>query len=117
MTSPSSQDNELLRPAEVAEMFGVRTPTIARWAREGRLVPIFTPGGHRRYARKEVRRALGDSEQPAEDRMVADAVRLYEQGLNIRQVADRFEVTYGVMRRLLTKHTTVRSLGTRHGRE
>lgn len=88
-------------------MFGVRTPTIARWAREGRLVPIFTPGGHRRYARKEVRRALGDSEKAAGDQLVADAVRLYQQGWTIRQVADRFDVTYGVMRRLLAKHTNV----------
>lgn len=90
-------------------MFGVRTPTIARWAREGRLVPIFTPGGHRRYTRQEVRRALAAPEQEDQDQLAADAVRLYEQGWNIRQVADRFGMSYGVMRRLLQKHTTLRN--------
>jgi excisionase family DNA binding protein len=39
--------DQLLRPREVAEIFGVRTTTIARWAREGRLTPFRTPGGHR----------------------------------------------------------------------
>lgn len=94
-------------------MFGVRTPTIARWAREGRLVPLLTPGGHRRYTRQEVRRALAVPEQAAQDQLAADAVRLYDQGWNIRQVADRFGVTYGVMRRLLTKHTALRNRGGR----
>jgi hypothetical protein len=45
----------LLRPREVAEMFGVRPSTIARWAREGRLIPLFTPGGHRRYRLAHIR--------------------------------------------------------------
>jgi excisionase family DNA binding protein len=39
----------LLTPREVAELFGVRTTTIVRWAREGTLTPLRTPGGHRRY--------------------------------------------------------------------
>ncbi|GAB2804431.1 hypothetical protein GCM10027176_06730 [Actinoallomurus bryophytorum] len=49
---------DLLRPREVAAIFGVRTPTIARWAREGRLTPLRTPGGHRRYSRAAVRDVL-----------------------------------------------------------
>lgn len=104
-------DDDLLRPAEVAELFGVRTPTIARWAREGRLTPMFTPGGHRRYRRGAIRELL-TGETP-EHAFAEDAVRLYEQGWNIRQVADRFGVTYGVMRRLLSARTTLR---TRAGR-
>ena len=32
--------------------------------------------------------------------MERDAVRLYEQGWSIRQVADRFSLSYGVMRRI-----------------
>jgi excisionase family DNA binding protein len=43
-------DDDLLTPREVAEMFGVRTTTIARWAREGKLTALHTPGGHRRYS-------------------------------------------------------------------
>jgi len=48
-------DDALLRPREVARLFGVRPSTIARWAREGRLVPLLTPGGHRRYRLNHVR--------------------------------------------------------------
>lgn len=48
-------DAGLLRPAEVAELFGVRVPTVARWAREGRLGFVLTPGGHRRYPRTALR--------------------------------------------------------------
>jgi transposase len=39
------------------------------------------------------------------------AVRLYERGWTIRQVADRFEVTYGVMRRILQRHGRLRNRG------
>jgi excisionase family DNA binding protein len=52
------EDEELLRPREVAALLGVRPATIARWAREGRLAPLRTPGGHRRYALSSVRDAL-----------------------------------------------------------
>jgi excisionase family DNA binding protein len=51
------EDAELLRPREVAALFGVRPATIARWAREGCLTPLRTPGGHRRYVRSSVHEA------------------------------------------------------------
>ncbi|GAA4509150.1 hypothetical protein GCM10023191_069940 [Actinoallomurus oryzae] len=54
-------DEPLLCPREVAEPFGVRTTAITRWAREGRLAPVFTPGGHRRYHPADIRKIL-DSE-------------------------------------------------------
>lgn len=94
-------------------MLGVRTPTLVRWVREGRLTAWFTPGGHRRYPLSEIRRILaGDDPRPGEEgQMAQDAVRLYEQGWNIRQVADKFSVTYGVMRRTLKSHTTLRHCG------
>ncbi|HZE33809.1 MAG TPA: MerR family DNA-binding transcriptional regulator [Actinoallomurus sp.] len=53
------EDEELLRPREVATLFGARPATIARWAREGRLTSMRTPGGHRRYVRFSVRDDLG----------------------------------------------------------
>lgn len=109
---PRPDDDALLRPAEVAEMFGVRTPTIARWAREGKLVPMFTPGGHRRYRLAHVRALLTPHNGP-DPVMVDDAVRLYAQGWTIRQVAARFECGYGVMRRILQDHTTLRARGER----
>ena len=45
----------VLTPREVAAIFGVRTTTIARWARAGRLEAVRTPGGHRRYRLSEIR--------------------------------------------------------------
>lgn len=72
--------DELLRPREVADLFGVRTATIARWAREGRLMPFRTPGGHRRYSRDAIRRVLAQDTAPgkADREWVQDAVRLSE---------------------------------------
>jgi len=105
-------DDDLLTPREVAEIFGVRTTTIARWFREGRLSPLRTPGGHRRYTRSEVRDLLEREAPPpsALDRQAADdAVRLYEQGWSIRQGAARFGADYGAMRRLLRKRITLRT--------
>jgi len=40
--------------AEVAAVFGVTSKAVTRWANTGRLHPIHTPGGTRRYLRTEV---------------------------------------------------------------
>lgn len=108
-------DDDLLRPREVAEIFGVRPTTIARWAREGRLAPLLTPGGHRRYPLGAIRALLSTGAEPdtAESRIAEDAARLYDQGWSIRQVADRFGYGYGAMRRLLSTRTKLRDRGGR----
>ncbi|MFE6222930.1 BldC family transcriptional regulator [Streptomyces sp. NPDC057854] len=54
-------DDPLMRPEEVAELFGVDTRTIARWADEGKLCSVRTLGGHRRFRRSEVERLLDDN--------------------------------------------------------
>jgi excisionase family DNA binding protein len=109
-------DDDLLKPREVAEIFGVRTTTIARWARDGRLTPVRTPGGHRRYRLAAIR-ALIEAEraEPGETvrHRVEDAVRLYHQGWSIRQVAEKSDMSYGAMRRVLIRHTTLRNRGGR----
>ena len=46
---------KLLRPGEVAAMFGVNAKTVARWAKEGRIRCIRTPGGHMRIYAEDVR--------------------------------------------------------------
>lgn len=89
-------------------MFGVRTTTLARWARTGRLEAMLTPGGRRR----SVVTALLDADA-AERHVVPlgveqDAVRLYEQGWSIRRVAEEFGMSYGGMRRVLKKYVTLR---------
>jgi len=104
-------DDELLTPREVAEVFGVRTTTIARWSRAGKLTAQQTPGGHRRYRRADVQAVLDTlpASDPSQQALEADATRLYEQGWSIRQVAERFECGYGVMRRILQRNTTLRA--------
>lgn len=42
-------NDELVRLGEVAEIFRVDPKPGARWARNGRLDTIRTPGGHRRF--------------------------------------------------------------------
>lgn len=43
-----------MTPGEVADMFGVDPRTVTRWANAGKLHPLRTPGGHRRYRAAEV---------------------------------------------------------------
>jgi len=115
-----NEHDELLRPREVATVFGVRTSTIARWAREGRLSAVFTPGGHRRYRRSDLQAlAVAEAGEYDEPRPTGeegtetegDAVRLYEMGWSIRRVADEFGTGYGVMRRILRRHVSLRGRG------
>jgi excisionase family DNA binding protein len=104
--------DDLLTPREAAALLGVRTTTVARWARDGLLKPaVHTPGGHRRYRRGDVLdlRTAATTARRFEE----DAVRLYEQGWPIRRVAEQFEVSYGTMRRVLAKRTVLRDRGGR----
>lgn len=106
-------NDQLLTPREVAEIFGVRTTTIARWAHAGTLPASLTPGGHRRYRYEDVRRLLdqqhGTPSDEAARQLAEDAARLYEQGWSIRQVAEKFGYSYGAMRRILRKNVTLRN--------
>lgn len=53
LTSPGF-DEELLAPKQVAVLFGVDPKTVSRWAKEGKVGCVTTPGGHRRYRSAEV---------------------------------------------------------------
>ncbi|GAB2806233.1 hypothetical protein GCM10027176_09010 [Actinoallomurus bryophytorum] len=90
MPNHYSDTGDLLRPRELAELIGVRTATIARWASEGKLTPLRTPGGHRRYSKADISRLLAGKATPseAEQELATDAARLYDQGWSIRQVAE-----------------------------
>lgn len=54
---------ELLTPAEVAQMFRVSPKTVTRWARSGRIRAVRTLGGHRRYRADDIRVLLGQAEE------------------------------------------------------
>lgn len=49
---------EILKPRDVAEIFGVDTKTVARWAKTGRLTSFRTAGRHRRFYKKDVEALL-----------------------------------------------------------
>ena len=53
-----SEVRDLLTPAEVANLFHVDPKTVSRWAKDGKLDSIRTPGGHRRYDAETVRAML-----------------------------------------------------------
>jgi excisionase family DNA binding protein len=57
-----TERNDLMTPAEVAELFRVNPKTVTRWARSGRITAIRTLGGHRRFRRDEIEAKLGDEE-------------------------------------------------------
>jgi excisionase family DNA binding protein len=63
MTSPPAPPlpgaaGEILTPAEVAALWKVDPKTVVRWANSGKLRSFRTPGGHRRFYREDVTRAL-----------------------------------------------------------
>jgi excisionase family DNA binding protein len=105
---PDRPGDDLLTPREVARVFGVYVATVATWARAGRLVFTRTPGGHRRYRWADVR-TLFTEQDPLQEQLEEDAARLYQQGWSIRQVAEKFGYSYGIMRRILMRRTTLRT--------
>jgi len=55
-----SDNDDLLTPAEVAELFRVNPKTVTRWARSGKIAAIRTLGGHRRFRKSDILDALTD---------------------------------------------------------
>ena len=53
----------LLTPREVAALFHVDAKTVTRWADAGKLHPVKTLGGHRRYRADEVYDLLSKGQQ------------------------------------------------------
>ena len=51
----------LMTPAQVAALFRVDPKTVSRWADAGKLTPVRTLGGHRRYRELEVNSLLDKS--------------------------------------------------------
>ena len=53
----------MLTPGEVAKLFRVDPKTVTRWAKDGRIRSIRTPGGHRRFRWADVVTFLHDGEE------------------------------------------------------
>ena len=47
-------DDELMTPGEVAKLFRVDPKTVTRWAAQGKLTRVKTPGGHSRFSKTQV---------------------------------------------------------------
>ncbi|MGH3375949.1 MAG: helix-turn-helix domain-containing protein, partial [Actinoallomurus sp.] len=103
-------DDDLLTPREVARMCGVSAVTVGRWARTEVLKPFATTlGGQRRFRRVDVHHLQeSNGHGLARQQLEEDAVRLYDQGRTIRQVAEKLDISYGVMRRILLRRHAVR---------
>jgi excisionase family DNA binding protein len=52
--TPEEEAEHLLTPSQVGQLMGVEGRTVTRWAREGRVAAITTPGGHHRFRRSDV---------------------------------------------------------------
>lgn len=55
---------------EFANKLGVIPDTVRRWERSGKISPDRTHGGHRRYTEKDIKQALGITEEKKEARKV-----------------------------------------------
>ncbi len=69
MTMRGSDNERLLTPGEVAEMFRVSPKTVARWASAGKITAVRTLGGHRRYRESEALALLAHSTVEASDEL------------------------------------------------
>lgn len=61
-----AEADTLLTPGEVANMFHVDPKTVTRWAKEGKIIGIKTPGGHRRFRKSDVDDMLRGKDLPGQ---------------------------------------------------
>jgi len=55
---------KLYTSKQAAEFLNVAVSTIIRWDNEGKIHPLRTPGGHRRFTEEELQRVLGIQASP-----------------------------------------------------
>lgn len=58
MTEQMIDQDKLMTPSEVAKLFRVDPKTVTRWAKDGKLSSIVTPGGHKRFWRSYIIKLL-----------------------------------------------------------
>ncbi|MEW6064869.1 hypothetical protein P378_10280 [Desulforamulus profundi] len=51
---------KMLTSHQVAKLLNVWPHTLRRWEREGKLKPLRTPGGHRRYKESQIMTLIGE---------------------------------------------------------
>src|SRR2546428_544328 len=55
------EESEWLTLGQAAKFLGVAQSTIRKWSDQGRVPAFYTPGGHRRYRRRDLQPFLGRS--------------------------------------------------------
>ena len=71
--STSRRESQLgLSTAQAARELGVSLSTVRRWADQGHLQAIRTPGGQRRFSREAIERFLDSLHQRPPDRPSGD---------------------------------------------
>lgn len=67
--------NHLMTPTEVARLFRVDRGTVTKWARQGRIASLRTPGGHHRFPAAHVMAMLRQMQQDQQiEQLAADAL-------------------------------------------
>lgn len=66
MNRAIDEDDPLLKPGEVAVLFRVGPKTVTRWAGDGKIESVMTPGGHRRFRESVVRKLLAGGGIPGD---------------------------------------------------
>ena len=57
--------SDFLTRGQVAALFGVSAHTVTRWAREGKLPHLVTPGGQYRFPRESIQASSREAAVPA----------------------------------------------------
>lgn len=52
--------SNLLKPSEIKKEFGYSRQSLLDWEEQGRIAPLRTPGGHRRYRREDLAALTGE---------------------------------------------------------
>ena len=72
---------DLLTTAEIHDKYGFARSTLLRWEEQGKLKPLKTGGGHRRYRRTDIESALNGTSQPNKPPEKVDYTELGTTGL------------------------------------
>jgi len=83
----------LLSAQQIKELFGIHRNTLLKWEKGGLLQPVRTPGGRRRYRKKDIEKLLGICEEEIEkaDVILYARVSTKKQKEYLRNQIERLE--------------------------
>lgn len=70
---------KLLNIQEASARCSVRVETMRNWERKGKITPLRTPGGHRRYTEQMLNEVLNQPNIDAEYEIACERLKSYEQ--------------------------------------